>query len=135
MNNLLISNRELITTITINRPKQLNALNISTIKELGKTFNNLQNDKNTRVIVLTGAGEKSFVAGADIKEFSNYDNKQGTDLSRRGHLSLFNLIEDFPKPVIAAINGYALGGVLSLHYLHISELLRKILNLDFQKFH
>ena len=92
MNNLLISNRELITTITINRPKQLNALNISTIKELGKAFNNLQNDKNTRVIVLTGAGEKSFVAGADIKEFSNYDNKQGTDLSRSGHLNLFNLI-------------------------------------------
>ena len=114
MNNLLVSNKELITTITVNRPKQLNALNISTIKELGKAFNNLKNDKNTRVIVLTGAGEKSFVAGADIKEFSNYDNKQGTDLSRSGHLNLFNLIEDFPKPVIAAINGYALGGGLEL---------------------
>ena len=117
MNNLIISNKELIATITINRPKQLNALNISTIKELGKAFNNLQNDKNTRVVVLTGAGEKSFVAGADIKEFSNYDKKEGTELSRNGHLSLFNLIEDFPKPVIAAVNGYALGGGLSL--IHI----------------
>ena len=95
----------------------------------------MQNDKNTRVIVLTGAGEKSFVAGADIKEFSNYDNKQGTDLSRSGHLNLFNLIEDFPKPVIAAINGYALGGGLELALSAHIRVASKILNLDFQKFH
>lgn len=112
--NILVNTDKNITRITINRPKQLNALNKETIEELGKEFDRLQNDDNTRVIIVTGAGEKAFVAGADIKEFANFDSTQGKELSAQGQKQMFDKVEKMNKPVIAAINGFALGGGLEL---------------------
>lgn len=100
--------------ISINRPKQLNALNISTIKELSENLKKVETDKTIKVAILSGEGNKAFVAGADIKEFANFSKKEGEDLARNGQESLFNLIENFSKPVIAAVNGFALGGGLEL---------------------
>lgn len=100
--------------LTINRPSQLNALNKETIEELNHAFTELQNDTETRVIILTGSGEKAFVAGADIKEFADFSISEGTELAARGQDLLFNFIQDLNKPVIAAINGFALGGGLEL---------------------
>ncbi len=100
--------------VVIDRPKALNALNAQVIQELSTTFTELENNEEVRVIVLTGAGDKAFVAGADIKEFSNFDQAQGEALSRQGQEELFDKIENLNKPVIAAINGYALGGGLEL---------------------
>ena len=103
-----------IATVTITRPQALNALNAATIRELSEAFEELGNDADVRAIILTGAGEKSFVAGADIKEFSDFGEEKATELSRKGHESLFNKIENLKKPVIAAVNGFALGGGLEL---------------------
>jgi len=100
--------------ISINRPQQLNALNISTIKELSENLKKIETDKTIKVAILSGEGNKAFVAGADIKEFANFSKKEGEDLARNGQESLFNLIENFSKPVIAAVNGFALGGGLEL---------------------
>jgi enoyl-CoA hydratase len=100
--------------ISINRPQQLNALNISTIKELNENLKKVETDKTIKVVILSGEGNKAFVAGADIKEFANFSKKEGEDLARYGQESLFNLIEKFSKPVIAAVNGFALGGGLEL---------------------
>jgi enoyl-CoA hydratase len=100
--------------ISINRPQQLNALNISTIKELNENLKQVETDKTIKVVILSGEGNKAFVAGADIKEFANFSKKEGEDLARNGQESLFNLIENFSKPVIAAVNGFALGGGLEL---------------------
>ena len=100
--------------ISINRPQQLNALNISTIKELNENLKKVETDKTIKVVILSGKGNKAFVAGADIKEFANFSKKEGEDLARNGQESLFNLIEKFSKPVIAAVNGFALGGGLEL---------------------
>lgn len=100
--------------ISINRPQQLNALNISTIKELSENLKKVETDKTIKVAILSGEGNKAFVAGADIKEFANFSKKEGEDLARNGQESLFNLIENFSKPVIAAVNGFALGGGLEL---------------------
>ena len=100
--------------ISINRPQQLNALNISTIKELNENLKQVETDKTIKVVILSGEGNKAFVAGADIKEFANFSKKEGEDLARNGQESLFNLIEKFSKPVIAAVNGFALGGGLEL---------------------
>ena len=100
--------------ITINRPNKLNALNKDTIKELHKALAVLQKDKEVRVIIITGSGEKAFVAGADIAEFANFSVKQGTKLAAKGQELLFDFIENLSKPVIAAINGFALGGGLEL---------------------
>ncbi|MFV0247870.1 MAG: enoyl-CoA hydratase/isomerase family protein [Tenacibaculum sp.] len=100
--------------VTIDRPSKLNALNSTTIEELHIAFKALEHDNLTRVIVLTGSGKKSFVAGADISEFAKLSVKEGRMLAQRGQEMLFDLIENLSTPVIAAINGYALGGGLEL---------------------
>jgi len=112
--NLLISIEENIATITINRPTKLNALNKATISDLSKAIKILGKNDDVRVIILTGSGEKAFVAGADISEFANYTIIEGAQLAAEGQESLFDFIEGLKKPVIAAINGFALGGGLEL---------------------
>ncbi|MCB9195834.1 MAG: enoyl-CoA hydratase/isomerase family protein [Flavobacteriales bacterium] len=112
--NLLVKNKDFIQIITINRPSQLNALNKDTIDELNRALEAAEDNKNIRVIILTGAGEKAFVAGADIKEFANFSIEEGKLLSAEGHTKLFNLVENLSTPVIAAVNGFALGGGLEL---------------------
>jgi enoyl-CoA hydratase len=113
-NNLLIENNESIRIITINRPTQLNALNKETIEELHTELTAARNDNSVRAIIITGAGEKAFVAGADIKEFAHFSVDQGKRLSAVGHQQLFDYVENMNKPVIAAVNGFALGGGLEL---------------------
>ncbi|RZJ68414.1 MAG: enoyl-CoA hydratase [Flavobacterium sp.] len=112
--NILIEKNERIATVTINRPAKLNALNKATIKELNQVFTDLEADGEVGVIILTGSGEKAFVAGADISEFADFDDEQGAALAATGHDILFNFIENLRKPVIAAVNGFALGGGLEL---------------------
>ena len=111
---ILVEHMEQTCVITINRPEQLNALNKQTIQELHEAFENAGKNEQVRVIVLTGSGDKAFVAGADIKEFANFTIEEGKALSRTGHDLLFNFIEKMEKPVIAAVNGYAFGGGLEL---------------------
>lgn len=113
-NNLLITDQDQVRTITINRPDKLNALNRATIAELERALNDADNNKNTRVVIITGAGEKAFVAGADITEFADFGIDEGKALSRDGHIKLFDRAENMNKPVIAAVNGFALGGGLEL---------------------
>lgn len=113
-NNILTAFNNSITTITINRPTKLNALNKQTIEELHHAFKVANADKQTKVIIVTGSGEKAFVAGADISEFANFNDKQGKKLAARGHKLLFDFIAHLDTPVIAAINGFALGGGLEL---------------------
>ena len=103
-----------ILTLTINRPEALNALNRNVIDALSAALEAAQDNHDVRVIVLTGSGEKAFVAGADIKEFADFDQAQGEDLARRGQRDLFDRVEQSRKPVIAAVNGFALGGGLEL---------------------
>lgn len=103
-----------VLLITINRPDKLNALNKQTIEELHETLIEAENRNEIRAIVLTGAGQKAFVAGADIAEFSDFSVEQGKQLSSNGHFKVFNFIENFSKPIIAAVNGFALGGGLEL---------------------
>lgn len=112
--NILTEINEGIGTITINRPKQLNALNKRTIEELHDAFEQFDKADKVRVIIVTGSGEKAFVAGADIKEFMNFDEQQGRDLAREGQALLFDFVQNLNTPVIAAINGFALGGGLEL---------------------
>ncbi len=112
--NIIISQTEGIQIITINRPEQLNALNKLTIEELSNAIGEAEENISIGVIILTGAGEKSFVAGADIKEFADFNISQGGALAETGQTLLFNKIEQLNKPVIAAINGFALGGGLEL---------------------
>ena len=113
-NNILIEKNNALAKVIINRPKKLNALNSETIYELSKAFEALQNDEVIKVIVLTGSGEKAFVAGADISEFANFSVDEGGTLAKKGQEMLFDFIESLSKPVIAAINGFALGGGLEL---------------------
>ncbi len=103
-----------VLVITINRPDKLNALNKQTIEELHETFVDAENNKNIRALIITGSGQKAFVAGADIAEFANFSVEEGKQLSSIGHFKIFNFIENYSKPVIAAINGFALGGGLEL---------------------
>ncbi|KUJ52017.1 enoyl-CoA hydratase-related protein [Chryseobacterium sp. JAH] len=123
--NIIISNEDKIAIITINRPASLNALNAQTIKEVSSALDEVVYDDDVRVIILTGSGEKSFVAGADIKEFSDFNQEKAEELARNGHNILFNKIENLSKPVIAAVNGFALGGGLELamscHIRYASE--------------
>jgi enoyl-CoA hydratase len=112
--NILSNFQNGITTIIINRPNKLNALNRDTIQELHDAFKAANKDKNTKVIILTGSGEKAFVAGADISEFSDYDVAEGANLAKQGQELLFDFIENLATPVIAAVNGFALGGGLEL---------------------
>lgn len=113
-NNIISKEDNGIKTITINRPKKLNALNSETIQELHNAFDEANKDKKTKVIILTGSGEKAFVAGADISEFADFDESEGTDLAAKGQDLLFNFVENLSTPVIAAVNGFALGGGLEL---------------------
>ena len=106
---LLVERDGAVAVVTINRPKVLNALNTQTINELERAMLDLQRDDAVRAIVLTGAGEKSFVAGADINELAVLSPAEGQRHGRRGQ-AVFDLIEDLGKPVVAAINGFALGG-------------------------
>ena len=112
--NILVATNEKITIITINRPDKLNALNMLTIEELHVALDNLSKDESCKIIIITGSGNKAFVAGADISEFYKFSKDQARDLSFSGQTKLFDFIENYTKPVIAAINGYALGGGLEL---------------------
>ena len=103
-----------VLTLTINRPNQLNALNSEVIATLSKHIEAAQSDDSVKVIILTGSGEKAFVAGADIKEFADFSPQQGKDLAALGQATLFDRVERSAKPVIAAVNGFALGGGLEL---------------------
>ena len=107
--NLLLDRDGPVALITINRPKVLNALNAATVDELRRAILELQNDPAVRVVILTGAGDKAFVAGADINELAVQTPITGRDRALAGQ-HVFDLIENMGKPVIAAINGYALGG-------------------------
>ena len=111
---LLTEQKGQILTITINRPAQLNALNKLTIEELHTALKAANETPEIGVVILTGSGEKSFVAGADIKEFADFTIAQGGELAQKGQETLFSFIEKMNKPVIAAINGFALGGGLEL---------------------
>ncbi|MCL4164467.1 UNVERIFIED_CONTAM: hypothetical protein GTU68_020036 [Idotea baltica] len=113
-NNILTAVNNNITIITINRPSKLNALNKETIEELHNAFKAADADKNTKVIIVTGSGEKAFVAGADISEFANFNDKEGKKLAVKGQKLLFDFVENLSTPVIAAVNGFALGGGLEL---------------------
>jgi len=112
--NILLEKKDFRAQITINRPEKLNALNKDTIRELHDALEAVHKDDDVRVIILTGSGSKSFVAGADISEFSGFGVKQGALLAREGQKLLFDFIENLSTPVIAAVNGFALGGGLEL---------------------
>ena len=114
LKNIVLKIEAPLAVVTIDRPKKLNALNKATIEELHRVFTELENDSDIRVIILTGSGHKAFVAGADIAEFADFSVKEGKRLSAEGQEKLFNFIANFPKPVIAAVNGFALGGGLEL---------------------
>lgn len=114
-----------IYTITINRPEKLNALNKIVIEELSTAIDAVYNDPAIRSAIITGAGEKSFVAGADIGEFKQLDAHSGEALARKGQVTVFDKIEKAPKPIVAAVNGFALGGgcelALACHFIIASE--------------
>ena len=112
--NILFEENQNIGYITINRPNKLNALNKATIAELHEAFESAREDKDIKVVILSGSGEKAFVAGADISEFAEFSPEEGRRLAAEGQEKLFDVVANFPKPVIAAINGFALGGGLEL---------------------
>lgn len=111
--NLLVSDAAAIRTITINRPDKLNALNAQTIAELDQAFRAAQTDDSVRVLILTGSGDKAFVAGADIAELDQQAPVNAAEFSRRGQV-MMRLIETLGKPVIARVQGYALGGGMEI---------------------
>ena len=108
-NNLLVDFEDNIAVVSVNRPKALNALDYDTLNELNQAFAELATNDAVRVVILTGAGDKSFVAGADIAYMLNLTSVQAKEFARLGQ-GVLNSIENMPKPVIAAINGFALGG-------------------------
>ena len=114
-----------IFTITINRPDKLNALNKDVITELGRAMEEVYNNADIKSVLLTGSGEKAFVAGADISEFTTLDAAGGEALARKGQNDVFDKIENCPKPVVAAVNGFALGGgcelAMSCHFRTAAE--------------
>lgn len=114
MENILIEKQDNIAVITINRPTKLNALNKATIQELHDGFKTLNEDKSVKAIIITGSGEKAFVAGADISEFANFSVEEGEKLAAKGQELLFDFVQNLSTPVIAAVNGFALGGGLEL---------------------
>jgi enoyl-CoA hydratase/carnithine racemase len=107
--NILLEKKNAIAYVTVNRPKVLNALSLATMEELGVAFQEIKNDSSIRVAILTGAGDKAFVAGADIGELAKQDAVSGKEYAHRGQ-AVLDLIENLGKPVIACINGFALGG-------------------------
>ncbi len=124
MENLLFEIRANIAYVTINRPDKLNALNFETLTDLKTVFQKIHGLKEVRGVILTGSGDKAFVAGADINQFLTISPDKAKSFSEQGQ-HVFQLIEDCPKPVIAAINGYALGGgcelALACHMRVLSE--------------
>lgn len=112
--NIIVASENGIGQITINRPSKLNALNVATIKELHDGFDALNKNPEVRAIIVTGEGEKAFVAGADIAEFANFSVEEGAQLAQQGQELLFDFVENLETPVIAAVNGFALGGGLEL---------------------
>lgn len=112
-NQILTSTENSICTITINRPKSLNALNSQVLDTLIDIFHTISRDTDTHVVLLTGSGEKAFVAGADIAQMANMNSHDAIDFTRKGQ-TLIRMIEQLPKPVIAAVNGFALGGGFEL---------------------
>ena len=106
---IVFEKKDAIAYVTVNRPKVLNALNMATMEELRAAFHEIKNDAGLRVVILTGSGEKAFIAGADISELAQHDAVSGKEYTHRGQ-SVLNLIENLGKPVIACINGFALGG-------------------------
>jgi enoyl-CoA hydratase len=111
--NISLSVEEGIAILKVNRPKVLNALNRATLLEIQRALKELEKDPGVRVLIITGEGEKAFVAGADISEMAPMNPKEAFEFSKLGHETL-RLLEEFPSPVIAAVNGYALGGGLEL---------------------
>jgi enoyl-CoA hydratase len=109
LENVRTETRDQILIVTIDRPKVLNALNAQTVEEIGRVFAEARGDQAVRAVIVTGGGEKAFVAGADINELARQSPISGKETSERGQFIL-SQIERFPKPVIAAINGFALGG-------------------------
>ena len=122
---LLTSLENNILVITINRPDKLNALNKTVIDELSAAIDEANNNSEIRSVIITGAGNKAFVAGADITEFLQLDSTQGEELARRGQQMVFDKIENSSRPVVAAVNGFALGGgcelALACHFIYASE--------------
>ena len=114
MENILIEKKDNLALVTINRPTKLNALNKATIEELHTAFDELNQNNQTKVIILTGSGEKAFVAGADISEFAHFSVTEGEQLAAKGQELLFDFVQNLQTPVIAAVNGFALGGGLEL---------------------
>lgn len=111
--------------VTINRPDKLNALNKDVIEELGKVVDEIYSNADIKSAILTGSGEKAFVAGADISEFTKLDAAGGSALAKKGQDNVFDKIENSPKPIVAAVNGFALGGgcelAMSCHFRTASE--------------
>ena len=123
-NNLIFIQKKGIATIFINRPDKLNALNKETLTEISRAFDEIESDPGIKGVLITGSGEKAFVAGADILEISSLDSISGAEFSLEGQ-DAFNKIEQCSKPVIAAINGFALGGgcelALACHIRYASD--------------
>jgi enoyl-CoA hydratase len=113
-NNLLLELKDRILYLTINRESKLNALNKETLGEIHTAITEAGNEQNVAGIIITGAGQKAFVAGADISEFASFNVEQGKELAKEGHIKVFDAIQNSTKPIIAAINGFALGGGLEL---------------------
>ena len=111
--NVLLQRDGAVSTVTVNRPQALNALNPATVDELLRCCDEIQRDRAVRCVIVTGAGEKAFVAGADIAAMAAMSPLQGREFSRHGH-RLMSTLEDLAIPVIAAVNGFALGGGLEL---------------------
>ncbi|HSP06174.1 MAG TPA: enoyl-CoA hydratase-related protein, partial [Acidobacteriota bacterium] len=109
LQNILYEVRDRIAHVTVNRPKVLNALNDQTMEELKTVFLDCRRREDVLAVILTGSGEKAFIAGADINELATQSPLEGKDRSRRGQ-HILEIIENLGKPVIAAINGFALGG-------------------------
>ncbi|MGS2741335.1 enoyl-CoA hydratase/isomerase family protein [Sinomicrobium sp. M5D2P17] len=112
--NIYVEEDNGIAFITIDRPAKLNALNRETIEELHDAFQENDEDPDIKVIIITGSGDKAFVAGADISEFAGFSVKEGSALAAKGQELLFDFVENLSTPVIAAVNGFALGGGLEL---------------------
>ena len=122
---LLTELQEGIFTITINRPDKMNALNASVIDDLSNVFDEVYSNQEIKSVIITGSGEKSFVAGADISEFIGLDASAGSALAMKGKIAVFDKIENCPKPIVAAVNGFALGGgcelAMACHFRIASE--------------
>ena len=123
-NTIIFKIRENIATITFNRPEILNALNEEALKEFSNVLDEIHANEDIRVLILTGAGEKSFIAGVDIKQFLTFNTFKAKSFSEMGR-SLMNKLQELPIPVIAAVNGFALGGgcevALACDFIYASE--------------